>query len=53
MMKAKLKLVSVAMLGFIISGMLLAGISARAESVVKSPRSALSIPRWDGGRGHI
>ena len=48
-MKAKLKLVSVAMLGVVFTGMLLAGISAHAESISKRPAKTM-VCRWDGER---
>ncbi len=48
-MKAKLQLVSVAMLGVVFSGMLLAGISAHAATG-KSSELKTPIAKWDGKR---
>ncbi len=54
-MKTKLKLITVAMLGVVFSGMLLAGISAHAEVNLKESPAATE--RWDSvghkGGGHI
>ncbi|MBC7398217.1 MAG: hypothetical protein H7333_12315 [Bdellovibrionales bacterium] len=47
-MKAKLQLVSIAMLGVVFSGMLLAGISAHAETNVKAKTTLVA--KWDSGR---
>ena len=49
MMKAKMQLVSVAILGVFFSAILLAGISAHAEPNVKRPVPSMET-RWDSGR---
>jgi len=50
-MKAKLKLITVAMLGVGITGMLLAGLSAHAETPIKV-KALSTLSHWDSDK-HI